>query len=130
MKYTLYPFFSVLLLLFYLFILLSLMCVWGGDTDFFYTLLCKHTEILIQRIMMNRRKIFHHLFWNVRIFLDLLFILCLLCACVNLCAPHYAGAHRSQKRTSGSLEMNHRQLWAIMWVLGNEPRSSAKRICS
>lgn len=61
-------------------------CVCVSVHWFFYTLLCKHTEILIQRIMMKKRKIFHHLLWNVRNLFG--FVICVLYACVSLCAPH------------------------------------------
>jgi hypothetical protein len=41
--------------------------------------------------------------------------------CMHISVPHACSAHRGQEKASDTLEQ-----WTVMWVLGIEPRSSAR----
>jgi hypothetical protein len=52
--------------------------------------------------------------------------------CVGLpefmCTNIYAGALGGQKSASDTLEWSYRWLWATMWVLGTEAKSSERAV--
>lgn len=48
------------------------------------------------------------------------------CMCMYVCTTYGTGALRGQNRTLKSLHWNYGKLWAAMWVLGTNSRSSAR----
>lgn len=67
--------------------------------------------------MASRRRSIQCWGWEAEIKYSSCLIYVYVCACVSLCAPKCVGAHRRQKRASGSLELRLQMTGSGCWEL-------------